>query len=127
MNQILEPNHLHLETDLMPKQYKHKYKYKFQFVLSSFVACLFLSIFFIRVSTLKKNEKFSGELTNMYSLSTLYSNTSNYSATKTENNTNTYTEPFVIGMMKIDKINLNYPILSKSNKELLDFKAACFL
>ena len=37
----------------------------------------------------------------------------------TKTNINNTGDPFVIGIIQIDKINVNYPILSKTTRELL--------
>ena len=66
------------------------------------------------------------KLTNIYQLSTLYSNNLDYTASKVNTETFTSSNPFVIGMLKIDKINLNYPILSQSSPELLELSLCRF-
>src|SRR5699024_2139278 len=53
-------------------------------------------------------------------ISTLYASNTTYTPEVQS------TEPFVIGIIKIDKINLNYSILSVSNDELLDISVCRF-
>ena len=136
MNQILKP-----EINVSPKtaeinnlesQTKKKNKfYKLQFIISSLVACCFLIAFLIRMFKINQNEKISEQLMSIYNVSTLYSNNITYSTQSLESlyDTNTFSDnsnPFVIGIIKIDKINLNYPILSESTKELLDISLCRF-
>ena len=60
-------------------------------------------------------------LTHSFSLSYLYSNNPSYSiSTNTlDNSTSTSFNNFVIGIIKIDKLKLDYPILSEESEELL--------
>ena len=113
MNQILNPEVNNLNTK------SNKKIYKLQFVFSLIIATILLIISLIRIFNMKKDENLSKQLATQYKISTLYSENSNYSA-QTMNDSFTLSQtPFVIGMIKIDKINLNYPILSESNKEHL--------
>ena len=103
--------------------------YLLQFILSSFVATCFLIALFIRMISLQEKEALSEELTKTYQISTLYSNNEDYSAKhiqSEDSNNVTSSTPFVIGLIKIDKINLNYPILSESNKEFLNISVCRF-
>lgn len=137
MNQILKPelNIPEETTYINPfKQKRINIKqnrfYLFQFLISSSIAACFLIVFFIRIFHLHEKETISNELMKTYQLSTLYSNNMDYSAERIQSNSNnsyiTTSTPFVIGMIKIDKINLNYPILSESNKELLNISVCRF-
>ena len=66
---------------------------------------------------MQENDKNSKILADNFSLTTLYSNSLNeYSAQRLES---IQTEPFVIGLIQIDKIKIMYPILSETNRELL--------
>lgn len=134
MNQILKPelNLLDKDSDdnnsycLTKKQRQTRF-FLLQFLISSSIATCFLFIFFIRILNLQKKEALSDELMKSYQISTLYSDNTNYLAERiTSDNTNSLSNPFVIGMIKIDKINLNYPILSESNKELLNISVCRF-
>ena len=79
---------------------------------------IFVVLFFTKVYKNNQQEKISKELLNNYNLSKLYTNSSQ----EIYNNTS----PFVIGLLKIDKIDLNYPILSESNDELLKISICRF-
>ena len=64
-------------------------------------------------------EKISRKLLNNYNLTTLYQ-TEESSSQQLSN------VPFVIGIIKIDKIDLNYPILSQTNDDLLKVSVCRF-
>lgn len=95
-------------------------KYKMLFIIFSATALLFLTILFIKIFMDNKNEEIAKKLTDSYTISTLYANNTTYTPEVQAN------EPFVIGIIKIDKIKLNYSILSVSNDELLDISVCRF-
>lgn len=96
--------------------------YKSIFFSSVILLSFFIVLLLIRLYESNKNAEISKKLTSSYSISTLYSNlnTNNYYTTYDEN------VPFVIGIIKINKINLNYSILSISNNKLLDISVCRF-
>lgn len=97
--------------------------YKIVFFSSVILLAFFVILLLFRLYENNKNEEISKKLTSSYSISTLYS-TQNEILSSTE-----YIEkssPFVIGIIKIDKINLNYSILSISNNDLLDISVCRF-
>jgi len=112
MNQILNFN-----DNNNTKYYNKKLKsYKIIFLLSIIICILSIIIYFFIKYNSNKNDKISKKLVNNFSLTTLYSNSiGEYSATQID----VVQEPFVIGLIKIDKINLVYPILSQTTPELL--------
>lgn len=131
MNQILNPEHL-VQDEVPEDSYYTKYSkprfhinntfYKIQFVVSFFIASCFIIVFFVRINKFNKNEKLARDLLDVYKTSTLYSNNTEYSAKLLDNsfnNTLNSTTPFVIGMIKIDKIDVNYPIIHQTNRDLL--------
>lgn len=133
MNQIIfhsiKENKINIQnSNQMPNKHKKDNEkksnnkwYKITFAISAILALIFVIVFFIRLYNMNKNESISKQLSDSYSISTLYSNTtSNYEVTPTESS------PFVIGIIKIDKINLNYSILSVSNNDLLDISVCRF-
>lgn len=134
MNQILEPDFNVNNSNQVKKTQRKKTNiskiYKIQFTISTFIAIIFLIIFFIRLYNIRQKENISKSLMNSYSISTIYSNTTDYSVSLTNNSANIdehlVPSPFVIGMLKIDKISLNYPILSDSNKNLLEISLCRF-
>lgn len=131
MNQILKPEILsNQKNNDTSKRRKYKF-YKIQFIISCFISICFIFAFLIRIFTIYKNKKISEQLMNIYHISTLYSNDTNYSAQPLRSNFDNYenissTNPFVIGIIKIDKINLNYPILFETNKDFLNIAVCRF-
>lgn len=132
MNQILIPespkneNHL-INSHSNGKKFSTHKIYKIQFFIFSFIAIILLIFLFIRIYKQNLNENTVKDLLNIYQISTLYSNDTDYSAQLIgTNKIDSNNTPFVIGMIKIDKINLNYPILSESNKDLLDISLCRF-
>lgn len=145
MNQILEPNNnfsnssedisnnnINENSKKKTKKHKNINRFKIQFFSSSIIAFIFIFIFFIQVYNENEKESLSEELLNNYHISTLYNNTSSYSAAQTtglnnsEFSNTSNNNPFVIGMIRIDKIGLNYPILSQSNYDFLKISLCRF-
>lgn len=121
MNQILVNGNNKQDNYL----YRHKNNkniiYKTLFILS--ILLLFISVIFLFFKLYKNsnNERISQKLNASYSVSTLYSKNMISNDIVVDNS-----EPFVIGIIKIDKINVNYSILSISNNELLDISVCRF-
>ena len=131
MNQILEPEHQKYFQNQKQSNKKNnnilkKNIYKIQFIFFSIITLILFSILILRIYKQNEKEKLSQKLISRYSVSTLYANeTSSYSAnhiTSNDNNNN----PFVIGIIKINKINLNYPILSYTTNDLLEISLCRF-
>ena len=101
---------------------KNKKVYIVIFLIFIIFTSILFFILFYKVYNNYNNEKLSQKLNNSYSISTLYSDTSN----TITNIDATSTNPFVIGIIQIDKINLNYSILSICNNELLDISVCRF-
>ena len=121
MNQIL------IQPKNSTMQYLKKNQYCLQFWFSFSIALIFLCIFITNIYQMNQQEKISKRLVNNYSLTTLYQNledTQNIVTTEKVQVNNS--DPFVIGMIRIDKINLNYPILSESNYDLLKISLCRF-
>lgn len=97
-----------------------KNNYKIQFLISSFIAILGCFVFLMNLIRSHSQEKISKKLLNNYNLTTLY---------QTENSSpqNSSNVPFVIGIIKINKIDLNYPILSQTNDDLLKLSVCRFV
>lgn len=100
------------------KNFIKKKKYQLQFAFSTAIAFIFLFFLIWKINQYRQKEKVSKELLDNYQLTTLYSNSPYYEANRA-NSDILVQNPFVIGMIKVDKIDLNYPILSESNDELL--------
>lgn len=125
MNQILysyEQN-----KDLTTKKHKVKNKnrttfFKVQFTLCSIIAICITSYYGYILYENNKKENISQKLISNFNITSLYNEKQNYSATRTSfgniyiaegNNFN------VIGLIEIKKININYPIISSYNNDLL--------
>lgn len=118
MNQIL----FNGENDRLNSFVSSKKTNLYKVIFFSSIFLLLVSIFFLFIKLYQnfKNEQISKKLNTSYSVSTLYSE--NMISTDQMQNF----EPFVIGIIKIDKINVNYSILSISNNELLDISVCRF-
>ncbi len=121
MNQILG-NELQFQPRKSPPSIQ-KFKLIFWISFSFIIICL-IFYFFIQYNAWQK-EKLSQDLANSFEIRNLYSNTNDYIAKKAIANIEN-TEPFVIGLLKIDKINLMYPILSTTSEELLKISPCYF-
>lgn len=98
-------------------------KYRILFYIFSSIAIISIIFLFTDFYNNSRNAYISKKLADSYTISTLYSNNTSYQTEVQEESTN---EPFVIGIIKIDKINLNYAILSISNNDLLDISVCRF-
>ena len=98
-------------------------KYRILFYIFSSIAIIAIIFLFTDFYNNSRNDYISKKLADSYTISTLYSNNTSYQTEVQEESTN---EPFVIGIIKIDKINLNYAILSISNNDLLDISVCRF-
>lgn len=112
-----------LSSFFLLKQYLKKNKYRLQFFISVIIATFFLIAFSFHLYKTNEQEKLSKELLNNYTLTTLYQTKDLKDSQKTPLFVQ---NPFVIGMIKISKLDLNYPILSKSNDELLKISLCRF-
>ena len=113
MNQIL------FNPQKIANNYRKLKSYKILFIILLFIIFILLFSLFIKLNKNDVDEQISKKLSSSYSVSTLYSD--NSTITTTLDN-----DPFVIGIIKIDKINLNYSILSVSNNDLLDISVCRF-
>ena len=102
---------------------KRNTKYKIQFIISIIIFFISVIILFTNIYKAQKNETISNKLMSSYSVTTLYSSSLNDNIIDSEA---INSEPFVIGIIKIDKINLNYPIISSTNNDLLDISVCRF-
>ena len=102
---------------------KENKKYKILFIIFSFFAMISIFLLMHHLYKNRENSIISKKLTDSYSISTLYANTVSYTA---ETQNAIPQQPFVIGIIQIDKINLNYSILSSSSDELLNLSVCRF-
>ncbi len=92
--------------------------FKFILLFSLIGLIIFLYLFFNYFYNVIENNSASENLAKSYSVSYLYSNNPLYSAISS-NSGELLSASFVVGIIKIDKLKLNYPILYKSSEELL--------
>ena len=122
MNQILNTNenNLFYENFILKNKKKRK-KYLIAFLFSISI-CIVLIIYLFCSFIFKGNEqKRANILKSNYNVSTLYNNTNeNYNALKLSNDIS------IIGLIDIPKINISYPILSNSSKDLLKISVCRF-
>lgn len=121
MNQILQTNlnSKNKNSNLI----KLKKILKFQLYFSiTFV--IFIGIFII-YNTINsyKQEKYSKQILNNYNITKLYSNLSSNVTSDSDKN---FENSYVIGILEIPKINVNYPIFSNYNDELLKISLCRF-
>lgn len=113
MNQIL------ITKKYIYKSRKKKIRFKLQFYISAILFIILITVFSTLTYSKSKNEEISKELLDSFSNS-LYANYQNDIISKVNNNS------FVIGIIEIEKIKLNYPILSTQSKELLEISPCRF-
>ncbi len=132
MNQIIEysssfqeKKHSNTKTSNNKISFFKLNKYPLQFFISLILAVISLFVLFYHFYKKNEQEKISKQLLKNYTLTTLYQD-DEFTEAQIENTSTIIENPFVIGMLCIDKINLNYPILSESNKELLKISLCRF-
>ena len=113
MNQIL------ITKKYIYKSRKKRIRFKLQFYISAILFIILTTVFSTLTYSKSKNEEISKELLDSFSNS-LYANYQNDIISKVNNNY------FVIGIIEIEKIKLNYPILSTQSKELLEISPCRF-
>jgi ABC-type dipeptide/oligopeptide/nickel transport system permease subunit len=105
MNQILNDYN---NSENVSLNFVNKNKFKYIFVISLIMLIIAIFVYFIIKYNSLKNENISKSIVSNFNIKTLYSNETDYTAdlVATENST----EPFVIGLIEIKKINIIYPI-----------------
>lgn len=93
--------------------------FKVLFFLAFLGLFCFAVVFVYYIYDVNKRDNLSKELATTYSISYLYSDSPSYNTNLNNSTSSKSNEPFVIGIIKIDKLKLNYPILSESSEELL--------
>ena len=94
------------------------------FSISISLLTIAILLYFIMKYNFAKNSNISQNIVSNFNIKTLYSDNTNYNSSlvSTEN----YNEPFVIGLIEIEKINIVYPILSTSSEDLLKLSPCRF-
>lgn len=98
------------------KNKKKLYFFKFLLIISVSIFVFLIFYFFLTISKIKKQEKLSSTLINSFYIDNLYSNNNDYTII-TLNNSDYFS---VIGIIKIDKLGIKYPILSTTTENLLE-------
>lgn len=111
MNQILENKKIRLQK-------KKHYKLQF-YIFLAFAICIVIYLSYIKINEIKSS-KISNVIAQSYSISHLYSNSTN------SNLTTNKSEFSIIGTIKIPKLNLSYPIFSEYSDELLKISVCKF-
>lgn len=130
MNQILENNlSINYKKNYNSTKFKStSKKFKIIFLVSTMLIVFLIIFYFLLKYNANKKEKLSKSLVSNFSIQNLYNTNTNYLATKTSivGEENFSSNPFVIGLLKIDKIDLMYPILSMVSDELLEISPCRF-
>lgn len=111
MNQILYTG-INDEKNSFKKKSK---SFKFVLYISLLLFISTISYFSVYLYNIKKQEKIASTLINSFNIDSLYSSKENYTVVKL----NDSTKAKVIGIIKINKIEIEYPILSETTNELL--------
>lgn len=124
MNQILKPDIESADDNYVSSVTNSKKFTLYKFIFFICLSCtIVFSYFFVKfLINIKTKEKHAESLANQFTLSSLYSNSTDYTTNLSQTNTLEDTDnidPFVIGVIKIDKIKIDYPILSSTSDELL--------
>lgn len=99
--------------------------FKYQFGLSIFII-LFCTIYYVySINSVKEKEKLSKQLLSTYNINMLYSENEDYE-TSLDNANSISSDPFVIGLIEIKKLNIIYPILSSVDDDLLKIATCRF-
>lgn len=100
--------------------------FKIFFFISLIGLIIFSVLFILYVYDVAQRNKLSENLAKSFSISYLYSDNPVYSTTLDDTNKNQSNEPFVIGIIKIDKLKIDYPILSSVSDEFLEIAPCRF-
>ena len=111
MNQILS-------TKIKSKKKKLNKLFRIQFIVSFFIVIGLVSTIFYSIFSKQKKEKLANKIIGNYNIYKLYSNNSNHTDSKTNNN--------LLGIIEIPKINIYYPVFSCLNEELLKISPCKF-
>lgn len=126
MNQIICNTSINLDTSI--KDFKKRNFFKLLFIILVILS-IFLLIYYIFFRyDLYKYEKISQKMLDNYSITTLYSDSNNYTASKLNNKQlpSNISSSSVIGIIEIKKLNITYPIILEMNKEYLKISPCKF-
>lgn len=125
MNQILSCNELsHDNISNIGTNRKRKFNFfKFQFIFCICLVTIISGYYFYIQYDKEQKEALSNEIIDRFSITNLYNtNQSSYSASRLANENNYQADSLgfsVIGLIEINAIGINYPIINEFNYELL--------
>ena len=120
MNQILQTN---LNNHRNSNSVKFKKILKIQFHFSIILIIVITISILYNAVKIYKQEKYSEQILNNYNITKLYSNLSSNETSLSDKNVES---SYVVGVIEIAKINVNYPIFSNYNDELLKISPCRF-
>lgn len=128
MNQILVNNKITIKGYKKNEIYIKNNIYKYYFIFSISIIFAITGFVYSMFGYQNRNyqENLSKKLEESFSLSTLYSNNTSYTVDIDYLKDDHKNEFEVIGIIKIDKIKISYPILSGINDELLKISPCRF-
>lgn len=121
MNQILYKCKL---ENAQNDNIKNKRNFITIFSISISLLTIAILLYFIMKYNFVKNSNISQNIVSNFNIKTLYSDNTNYNSSLIS--VEDYSEPFVIGLIEIEKINIVYPILSTSSEDLLKLSPCRF-
>ncbi len=101
---------------------------KFQFIICTIIAIFFSAYYGYSLYDKNKKENISEKLIDNFNIANLYAN-NNYNSTRVSNQNTYLTDEnkfSVIGLIEINSIGLNYPIISTFNYDLLKISPCRF-
>jgi len=125
MNQIIFGSQEKKEA-FQTKKKTSLHPYTILLYISSILLLTFLLFFLIVRYRNQEKENYSEVLLGKYHVSTLYAKPQNETSSSLVFVPKESDSPFVIGIIQIDSIKLNYPILSQSNEKLLTISPCRF-
>lgn len=128
MNQIICTSSTNVE--IPNKKYIKKKYYKIVFYILVFISFSFSIYYILYRNDLSKSEKLSEKLLKDYNLTSIYSSDTDYSVDliNREINLENYKDlsSSIIGIIKVKKLNIVYPILSEINNNYLKISPCRF-
>lgn len=102
-----------------PKTAKKYFIFKILFITSNIISFLFIIYYILFNYSINKNEKVSKNLSDNFGIKTIYSSNQSYETNLKVNN-------YVIGIIEINSLGINYPIISESTDENLKISPCKF-
>ena len=120
MNQIIYPENLSDNFKKYDEYIKSKKKvYKYIFILAIFFLMAFIGYYLWRYFKISKKENVANKILTVYDIQKLYAENKPIAVPSVISETGDTAD--ILGIIEINKINLRYPILSKTTDEFLDY------